>query len=91
MDISIENPGLSPTGAADKFTFTANSTVNAVCVVPKLKSKKLKRARKALKRADCRLGKVKPKGQQRTGKVQKQRPKAGRVLPPDSKVNVKLG
>lgn len=40
--------------------------------------------------ADCVLGKVKPKGQT-TGKVKKQKPKAGAVLPEGSKVNVKLG
>lgn len=90
VDISIQNPGLSPVDATDKFTFAEKFTSNAVCVVPKLRGKKLKRARKVLRRADCRLGKVKPTGQ-RTGKVRKQRPEAGRVLPAGGKVNVKLG
>jgi hypothetical protein len=75
--------GKSAAVAADKFTYTA-------CVVPKLKGKTLRNARKALKRADCQLGKVKPKGQT-TGHVKTQSPKVGRVLAPGSKVQVKLG
>jgi titin len=83
VDVSVVTAGgKSAAVAADKFTYTA-------CVVPRLKGKTLKNARKALKRADCRLGKVKPKGQT-TGHVKTQRPKAGRVLAPGSKVQVKL-
>ena len=73
--------GTTPVVAADKFTYTA-------CVVPKLKGKKLKRDKKALKRADCHLGKVKGP-RRKSAKVTKQRPKPGTVLPPGSKVNVK--
>jgi hypothetical protein len=75
--------GKSATVAADAFTYTA-------CVVPRLKGKSLKNARKALRRADCQLGKVKPKGHT-TGHVKTQSPKAGRVLAPRSKVQVTLG
>jgi hypothetical protein len=75
--------GTSPAEGADRFTYTG-------CVVPNLKGKKLKRAKKTLRKHDCKLGKVKPKGQ-KTGKVKKQRPRAGRVLPVGSEVNVKLG
>jgi hypothetical protein len=57
------------------------------CVVPKLVGDKLKKAKGLLNGADCRLGKVKGKGKE----VKKQRPKAGTVLPVDSKVNVTLG
>ncbi len=70
--------------AADRFTFVKR------CVVPKLKGKKLKAAKKALKKAHCSLGKVKPQGT-KTGKVKKQKPKGGAVLPAGSKVNIKLG
>jgi hypothetical protein len=69
-----------------------NTTVTATfdaCVVPKLKGKRLKKAKKKLKRRDCRLGKVKNKQSQ--GKVKKQKPKPGAVLPVDSKVKVTLG
>ena len=74
--------GTSAAVAADKFTYTA-------WVVPKLKGKTLRKARKALKRADCRLGKVEPQGQT-TGHVDTQSPKAGKVLAPGSKVQVNL-
>ena len=77
--------GQSATSAADRFTFT--SPPAPVCVVPKLKGKKLKAARKALKGADCALGKVKgPK----SGKVKHQSQKPGASLPAGTKVKVKL-
>jgi hypothetical protein len=60
------------------------------CVVPRLKGKSLKAARKALTKAECKLGKVKGhKG--KSAKVRKQNPKPGKVLAPGAKVNVKLG
>ena len=74
--------GTSAAVAADKFTYTA-------WVVPKLKGKTLKHATKALKKANCKLGKVKPKGK-KTCHVKRQRPKVGAVLAPGSKVQVKL-
>jgi len=71
----------------------APAPVVAQCIVPKLIGKKLKAAKKGLTKTDCKLGKVtKKKGvTAKTGKVKKQNPKAGKVLPPGSKVNVKLG
>jgi beta-lactam-binding protein with PASTA domain len=69
--------------SASRFTF------DKVCIVPKLKGKKLKGAKKALQKADCRLGKVRPKGQT-TGKVKHQSRKVGKVLPAASKVNITL-
>jgi hypothetical protein len=84
VDVSVTTDGgKSATVAGDEFTYTA-------CVVPKLKGKTLRNARKALTRADCQLGKVKPKGQTR-GHVKTQSPSAGGVLAPGSKVQVKLG
>ena len=61
------------------------------CVVPKLKGKKLKRAKKVLRSGECKLGKVKKRKGLKKGKVRKQNPPPGTVLPVDSKVNVKLG
>src|SRR5207244_460760 len=62
VHVRVATPGGQSAGtAADQFTYTA-------CVVPKLKGKRLKAARRALRKADCRLGKVSPTGQ-RTGKV----------------------
>ncbi len=57
------------------------------CVVPNVKGDTLKKAKKRLKAANCRLGKVQGRGK----KVKTQRPKVGTVLPAGSKVNVKLG
>jgi PASTA domain len=67
-----------------------NTTVTAkfdACVVPKLKGKTLKKAKKKLKRGKCRLGKVKGSGDE----VVKQRPKPGKVLAVKHKVKVTLG
>jgi hypothetical protein len=65
-------------------------TVHTACVVPKLKGKKLKADKKKLRKARCRLGKVKGH-KSKQAKVKKQRPKPGTLLPPRSKVNVKVG
>lgn len=48
------------------------------CVVPKLKGKKLKTARRLLKRAHCRVGKItkKRKGRARRGRVLSSKPRA---------------
>lgn len=75
--------GSSAITRGDSFTYTG-------CVVPKLRGKKLKRVKKALRNADCKLGSV--KGQKsKSAKVVKQNPKRGRTLTPGAKVNVKLG
>jgi hypothetical protein len=84
VDVSVTTGGgKSAAVAADEFTYTA-------CVVPKLKGKTLTNARKALTKANCKLGKVKPEGQT-SGHVKTQSPKPGTVLAPGSKVRVKLG
>jgi large repetitive protein len=83
VDVTVKNPGQSPTTAADRFTFAKV----VKCVVPKLKGKTLKKARKALKKAHCKLGKVKgPKGKK--ARIKKQKPKPGTVLKAGSKVRV---
>ncbi len=84
VDISATTlAGTSPAVSADRFTYRA-------CVVPKLKGKKLKQAKRALRNADCKLGKV--KGQKgKSAKVSKQSPKPRKVLVPGAKVNVTLG
>lgn len=68
--------------AAARFTYTA-------CVVPNLAGKTLRNASKTLKKADCRFGKVRPKGRT-TGRVKTQNPEPGKLLAPGSKVQVKL-
>ncbi len=62
------------------------------CIVPKVKGKKVKAARKALKKANCKVGKVKRSfsGKVKKGRVIKQRTKPGKVLPAGAKVGLKV-
>jgi hypothetical protein len=78
--------GASATTRDDRFFYEG-------CVVPKLKGKKLKSAKRMLGRADCKVGKVtrrkaKPS---KAGKVLKQGAKPGKVLASGSKVNLTVG
>jgi hypothetical protein len=84
VDVRVTTPGgISPLSSSDRFSFTA-------CVVPSLKGKKLAAATHALKRANCRLGKVTTRKRKR-GKVKRQSPKPGTVLPAGANVSVTLG
>jgi hypothetical protein len=75
--------GTSPVVKNDLFFFEG-------CVVPKLKGKKVKASKKAIGRADCKLGKItRRKG--KPGKVLKQSPKPGKVLAPGTKVKLTVG
>lgn len=69
------------------------SSTHEGCVVPKLKGKKLKAAKRAARKADCAIGKVKKRrgATAKTGKVVKQRPKPGTLLPPGTKIRLVLG
>lgn len=58
------------------------------CIVPRLGGKTLRGALKALRRGDCRLGRVSKSAH--ADRVGKQRPKPGTILAPGSKVSVKL-
>jgi DNA-binding beta-propeller fold protein YncE len=78
------NTAINHAGAANQQS--APVTVRG-CVVPKLKGKRIKPAKKSLRRADCKLGKVKGP---RSGKVKKQKPKPGKVLAPGAKVKLTL-
>jgi beta-lactam-binding protein with PASTA domain len=62
-------------------------------VVPRLNGEKLKRARKQLRKASCRTGRVtRKKGvNAKAAKVVKQNPKAGKAVAPGAKVNLTLG
>ena len=63
------------------------------CIVPQLGGKKLKGAKKRIRKGGCRVGRVSTRGDAtaKTGKVVHQGPKAGRKLAPGTKVNVTLG
>jgi IPT/TIG domain/PASTA domain len=79
VDVTVTTlAGTSPTVRSDRFRYEG-------CVVPKLIGKDLRATRKALAKADCKLGKVKGKG-----KVVRQSPKPRKVKLPGAKVDVKL-
>jgi hypothetical protein len=58
------------------------------CVVPKLKGKTIKQARKLLRKAHCTLGKVVRRGDGRPGRIRSTKPKAGAKRPAGTRVNV---
>lgn len=62
------------------------------CTVPKLKGKRLAAAKKRLRGAGCRPGKVKrlAGGSARAGRVVRQKPVAGKVIAPGAKVALAL-
>jgi hypothetical protein len=81
-DVTVTTPGgQSPTSTADTFTFLQ------VCVVPQLKGKTLKKAKRALKTGHCSLGKVTGP---HAGRVKHQSKKPGKILAAGSKVSIKL-
>ncbi len=93
VDVTVTTPaGTSATSPADQFTYTARIASSGgpkSCIVPKLKGKKLKVAKKLLLKAECKLGKVKGK-KNKSAMVKKQSAKPGTVLAAGSKVNVKV-
>lgn len=87
VDLAITTlAGENPNTRFDDYVYKA-------CVVPAVKNKTLKKAKKLLRRGGCKLGHVKkvdatkPK---EVGKVVKQSPKSGRVLAPGARVRVTL-
>lgn len=87
VDVTVTTlAGTSPAVRSDRFTYQG-------CVVPKLKKKKLGKAKQLINRAGCKVGKVTRKHgvTNQTGKVVKQGPAAGKVVARGTKVNVKLG
>lgn len=63
------------------------------CVVPKLKGKKLSAAKAKIKKAGCKVGKVKRVhgSKRKRGKVVQQSPKPGKLGAPGTKVSLKVG
>jgi S-formylglutathione hydrolase FrmB len=87
--------GATPAKVSRTVTFTphprARSTgAKRTCRVPKLVGATLKRSRKRLRGAHCKLGKVRGR-RARSSRVVRQHPKPGRRLPAGAKVTVKLG
>lgn len=79
------------TATGPDFTYVAPAPVQH-CVVPNLKGKKLKAAKKALVKGKCKLGTVKKLAgaTAKTGKVSKQGAKDGTKLAVGAKVKVTL-
>jgi hypothetical protein len=73
-------PGNTPYGIA-----IDSRPAPRVCLVPRLKGEKLREAKRTLTNSGCELGEV---NGPRSGKVRKQQPKPGTVLPFGSKVSV---
>jgi hypothetical protein len=95
VDVTVTTvAGRSPIVPADGFTFTTLPAPPApVCKVPKLKGRKLKPAKRVLRRRHCRIGKVIRKHRKkapRKARVIKQRPRPRTVRPAGTKVHVLL-
>jgi hypothetical protein len=89
FNATITTPDLTPPPPA----VVPIATPEAHCVVPKLKGKKLKAAKRAIRAGDCKVGHVGMREgvTAKTGTVIKQRPKPGTSKPAGSTVNIKLG
>jgi PASTA domain/Divergent InlB B-repeat domain len=67
----------------------AKFTLKPACIVPRVKGKKLKVAKRALAKARCKPGKITRKfSKVRKGRVISQKPKPGKHLPASAKVNL---
>lgn len=84
VDVTVTTlAGTSPTVNADRFTYEG-------CVVPSVKGKRLKAAKKAIRRANCRVGAIqRRKG--KPGKVIRQNPRPRKILAPGSRVRLTVG
>jgi hypothetical protein len=94
--VMFQNPSPGRDGVQRWFSngYCAGSGPGADnCVVPNVIGKKLKKAKRKLKRANCALGKVKKVASSRgdKGRVVKQKPKPKTVKPAGAKVKVKVG
>lgn len=92
VDVSVTTiAGSSPANAADRFEYTASATPPK-CVVPNLRGRKLKAARKRAGRSGCKIGKVRvlEGATAKTGEVVRQKPKAGTAVPAETRVAVTL-
>jgi IPT/TIG domain/PASTA domain len=76
----------SPTGGGDPAPTSG-------CLVPRLKERRLKAVKQMLSRRDCRLGqvKVRHRATTRSGRVKRQSPSPGTMLPSGGKVAVAPG
>jgi hypothetical protein len=86
VDVSVTTPaGTSGATTADHYKY-----LPPPCIVPKLKGKKLKAAKHALKKANCSVGKIthKHSSSVKKGHVISSKPKRGKHLPHGAKVKL---
>jgi Domain of unknown function DUF11/PASTA domain len=84
--VSTASTDPNPANNTANTAITVEKRVAVKCNVPSLKGLTKAIAKRVLKIANCKLGKVKRK----TGAVTRQSPKAGKVLPAGSKVSITL-
>lgn len=87
FDVTVTTlAGTSAAVRGDRFTYQG-------CVVPKLRNLKLGKAKQAIQKGGCKLGKVtlRKGATKRTGKVKQQSPKPKAVLAKGTKVKLTLG
>lgn len=84
VGITVQTPA-GTTPSAKQFAYIA-------CTVPNLKDRRLKSAKGRLRRRYCRPGRVTrlPGATAKTGRVVKQHPKPGSILPPGAAVSITL-
>ncbi len=93
---AANKPGRVPiavTTVAGTATNPAATFDYQACIVPQLKGKKLKGAKKRIRKAGCKVGRVSKRDDAtaKAGKIVHQGPRAGRKLAPGTRVNVTLG
>jgi hypothetical protein len=71
---------------------SVSATFKALCVVPKVKGKTVRAAKRAIKRAHCSVGKVTRvfSAKVKKGRVVSPKPRAGRKLAPGAKVRLEV-
>ena len=81
LDVATADSG------ADTVSVRLNTTV--ICKVPKVKGQQLARAKRTIRRANCRVGKIRRiNSRVKRGRVISQRPRFGVVLPRGGKVSL---
>ncbi|HST68547.1 MAG TPA: IPT/TIG domain-containing protein [Solirubrobacterales bacterium] len=81
------------TGAGENANTRFDDFFYQACVVPSIKNKTLKVAKRQLRNRDCKLGRVKKveASAKKEGKILKQTPRPGKILAPGARVRVNVG
>lgn len=81
------------TGAGESANTRFDDFFYQACVVPSIKNRTLKVAKRQLRSRSCKLGRVKKveASAKKKGKILKQTPRPGKILAPGARVRVNLG